>query len=340
MTDKILSVVMANYNHARFLPVSLAAIFGQTRVADEVLVVDDGSTDDSVAVIESFAARHSSLRLLRQPHNMGLAAAVNRGFAEATGRYVVIPGADDKVLPRFFERSLDVLLRNPQAGMSSALARMLSPEGEDLGPYASAIVSREPRYMPPEEVQSTFIRLGNWIVTHTSVFRRDAVLALGGWDPELRAAGDGLLNFAISARYGACFIPEELASWRKMNDSLSMAQAADVGASLESVELLASKLARAPLDGRLTEAYFKAYWRRAVAAIVYEASRRNPYDHEGTRLALGRIKDPGTLDRLLAGCLGSRKLGRWATKLWLFVHQPARTSIAWRRLYRAVGLKA
>src|SRR5258707_12471256 len=67
-----LSVVLPNYNHARFIGRALAALLGQERAADEIIVIDDGSTDDSVAVIERIAAAAPTIRLLRSPSNAAL----------------------------------------------------------------------------------------------------------------------------------------------------------------------------------------------------------------------------------------------------------------------------
>jgi glycosyltransferase involved in cell wall biosynthesis len=74
------AIVLSNYNHARYLPESLAAICGQTRPAGEILIIDDGSTDDSVAVIEDFARREPAIRVLRNERNLGLQASIARAL--------------------------------------------------------------------------------------------------------------------------------------------------------------------------------------------------------------------------------------------------------------------
>ena len=70
------AVVLCNYNHARYLPDSLGHICSQTRPADQILVIDDGSTDDSWDIIQGFARDHSNLQAHANGRNLGLEASI------------------------------------------------------------------------------------------------------------------------------------------------------------------------------------------------------------------------------------------------------------------------
>src|ERR1700739_2587645 len=74
-----LSVILPNYNHAKLIPRALRAFLNQTPPAREIIVIDDGSTDDSVKVIEEFAQCHHSIRFVRHATNRGIIAAVQSG---------------------------------------------------------------------------------------------------------------------------------------------------------------------------------------------------------------------------------------------------------------------
>ena len=74
------SVLLCNYNDARYLPHSLSAICTQTRLPEEVIVLDDGSTDNSLEIIESFAERHPFVRVLKNETNRGLLYSINRAL--------------------------------------------------------------------------------------------------------------------------------------------------------------------------------------------------------------------------------------------------------------------
>jgi len=98
--DPSISVVIPCYNGARFLAETLRTVFSQTRPPEEILVVDDGSTDDSAAVAERFG---SPVRVLRQA-NRGESAARNRGIEESRGEWIAFLDADDVWAPKKLER--------------------------------------------------------------------------------------------------------------------------------------------------------------------------------------------------------------------------------------------
>src|ERR1043166_952802 len=104
-----LSVIVPNYNHGHYLPVCLQSILDQSWPADEIIVIDDGSTDNSVEVIEGFARRHSNIRFYRNLENLGVVATINRAFSLVNGEFVFGSAADDHILPGLFEKSLRLL---------------------------------------------------------------------------------------------------------------------------------------------------------------------------------------------------------------------------------------
>ena len=118
MIGDSLSVIMPNFNDGRLISRALTAVLEQSRRPTEVIVVDDGSTDGSVATIEAFVQRDPIVKLIRHERNLGLMAAIQRGFEESRGDYVYFPAADDYILPGFFEKSLRMLAGHPQAGLS------------------------------------------------------------------------------------------------------------------------------------------------------------------------------------------------------------------------------
>jgi glycosyltransferase involved in cell wall biosynthesis len=117
---------MPVYNGAAFLDAALNSILGQASADFEVLVIDDGSTDDSA--IRVAARRDARIRLLRQPENLGLVAALNRGLDEALGEYVARMDADDVSLPQRFARQLAFLDSHPEVGVCGSWMEAFSPD--------------------------------------------------------------------------------------------------------------------------------------------------------------------------------------------------------------------
>src|ERR1700685_2382100 len=112
-----LSVVLPNYNHATLIGRALQALMAQERAPDEIIVIDDASTDDSIAVIERFPAGVPSINVLRNPGNLGVIATLERGLRAARGTPVYFAAADDFVLPGFFETALRRLDANRDLGL-------------------------------------------------------------------------------------------------------------------------------------------------------------------------------------------------------------------------------
>jgi glycosyltransferase involved in cell wall biosynthesis len=131
------TVVIPCCNSAAFVGETLASVIAQTLPDVEVVVVDDGSTDDTVAVVEAAMAAHPSgrMRLVRQ-QNAGTAAARNRGIALARGRYILPLDADDLIAPTMLEECAALLDADP--GLA-----LVYPDREDFGDLAGVRVAGE-----------------------------------------------------------------------------------------------------------------------------------------------------------------------------------------------------
>ena len=84
MPSTDLSLILTNYNHARYLPQSISAVLSQSVRPKEFIILDDASTDDSLQVLEAFAARDPIIRLVRNERNRGVCATIQRGIGLAT----------------------------------------------------------------------------------------------------------------------------------------------------------------------------------------------------------------------------------------------------------------
>jgi glycosyltransferase involved in cell wall biosynthesis len=216
MKPQTLSVVMPNYNHGHFLGQSLGAILEQSFRPLEVIVVDDASTDDSVEIISRFAARHANLRLLRNNRNRGVCYSIQRGIEASSGEYVYCTSADDFVLPGFFEKSMSLLARHPEAGLCCAHCSTLDGVTEEVHENHYDW-SESPCYFSPQALANLLD--GDIIPGHTAIMKRSALLEAGGVIGELRWHWDWFANLVIAFRQGACFLPETVALLRMRPNS-------------------------------------------------------------------------------------------------------------------------
>lgn len=105
------SVIMPAYNMERFIDQAIRSVMDQTMTDWELLVIDDGSTDDTCAIVERLACQDCRIRLYRNPENLGVAKTRNRGFELSRGEYVALLDSDDLWLPEKLEKQLALAKR-------------------------------------------------------------------------------------------------------------------------------------------------------------------------------------------------------------------------------------
>jgi glycosyltransferase involved in cell wall biosynthesis len=273
MSRPSITVTISNYNHAHFLPDALAAILSQSYPAAEVLIVDDASTDDSIEVIHQFAKVYSNVRLIRNDRNRGAVHNAQVLFGLATGDYIYSTASDDRVLPGFFEKSIAVLAQFPNAGLCfSDPATFVETHGP-IRDNRMELASK-PRYFEPQELLSMLRRRSVEIAGHTSLMKRKLFLECGGLIPSLKWHCDWFGLWVLAFRYGACYVPEPLATLRVLPQSYSASGRRNQGQQIEIVtEML--RLLRGPYKD--VAPMFKAgglFWTFKTAAIY--AALSNP----------------------------------------------------------------
>jgi glycosyltransferase involved in cell wall biosynthesis len=273
------SVVVPNYNHGRFLTQCLAAIEAQTVKPYEVLLIDDASTDDSLDVIDRFAARLPRFRLVRHLANQGVIASMNEGLRLASGTHVLFAAADDWIEPELIALSTRCLDRYPEAGICSALTRLANEDGVVTGPFRTPVPRWTVGYVTPAKAVRHLTRDDTWFNGNTSIINRAAAIDMGGYRSELASFCDGFLNANLAWRYGACFIPRFLAVWRRLETGY--AASANVDASLLLGILGAMQRdVRTSTSRSIPEEYFERWLARwqfsaARAAIAPGAGERS-----------------------------------------------------------------
>src|SRR4051812_49014809 len=120
MSQPNVTLVVPNYNHAHYLPESLGSIAAQTRPPDRVLIIDDCSSDDSIAVISRILAEHPSWQLIRHETNQGVVRGQNEALALAETDWIGYLGADDALHPAYLQKALAAAESSPEAGLICA----------------------------------------------------------------------------------------------------------------------------------------------------------------------------------------------------------------------------
>jgi glycosyltransferase involved in cell wall biosynthesis len=202
-----LSVVIANYNHGIFLPTSLEAFRAQTKQPIEIIVVDDASTDNSLDVLANFKERMPNLKIIRLEKNQGVEGAFNTGIAAATGDFVYLAGADDRVAPRLVEATLSILDAHPKAGLCCGIGAYLEESDRVWRAY---IPCDTPTYYPPKKVADISAHPMFHIASWTISFHRETFLKWGGMQPDLAWNSDWFGAYLCAFEKGLCYVPEVL----------------------------------------------------------------------------------------------------------------------------------
>jgi glycosyltransferase involved in cell wall biosynthesis len=204
-----LSVIMPVWNGERHLREAVESILGQTERNFEFLIIDDGSTDSTVEIIESYP--DPRIRLIRQEHE-GIVVALNRGVREANADWIARMDADDIAYPERFERQFAALRENPDAVLCHTQIHIM---GE------ARYVTPAGRFIRGEALTQLRLCYQSAIVHPTVMFRKDAFLAAGGYLEEERHAEDfGLWGRMV--RNGTVIgIPDPLLDFRVHQGSIS-----------------------------------------------------------------------------------------------------------------------
>lgn len=195
-----ISVIIPTYNGSRFIGETLESVLAQTLQPDEVLVIDDGSTDDTAAIAESFAPR---VRVFRRS-NQHQAAARNFGVQQASSEWISFIDHDDQWEPNKLERQMEELSRQPDADVCYTARVNFVQDGDTF--RRGKIIS-----VPPAQDIQRSLYVNTTFMPGSVLIRRSAYLAAGGFDPKLKLVEDWDLWLRLlhrGTRFAAC--PEPL----------------------------------------------------------------------------------------------------------------------------------
>ncbi|MCW5770146.1 MAG: glycosyltransferase family 2 protein [Rhodospirillaceae bacterium] len=310
----MLSVVLPNFNHAPLLPRALDALLAQERRPDEILIVDDGSTDESRAIITRYAAIDTRIRPLLHAGNRGVLAALATGIDAARGRFLYLAAADDQVLPGFFAEGLALLALHPAAGLLCGEAVIVDgPTGAQRGFRPLVRPLARPGFLDAQAATRLFRRADFLLLTGSSLIRRDFVREMGGLDLAAGSLADSLLTRKIAFTHGLCYLPRPVAVWHRFDDSYSFSTALDAHRLARLLTEIPPKLAADPAFPSWYPAVFARRWRFACGKLI---AMRAPIDRAALLAAAGPTRADRFVLLLLAPLTGIRA-GRLLLLAWL-----------------------
>jgi glycosyltransferase involved in cell wall biosynthesis len=307
------SVVLPVWNAERYLAGAIESVLAQTFTDFELLIVDDGSTDGSAALIRRYRDRR--IRRIENEKNLGVTRSLNLGLELARGRYVARMDADDLCAPERLERQVAFLDAHPGVALVASRARWVDALGAEIGVIDTPADG---------ETLRRRLRRGNWIVHGTVMMRAEAVRALGGYNESMERAEDYDLWLRLSERHQIAALPALLYTWRDHGGSVSRRHLEQQSQIAERAQLAArrrwaSALASAVVAGRVSAArgarrVLELVWEEETAlpvtnrraALAAACARRAPRVH-ASWYSLRNLSTLVRLRRILAACAAGRQ---------------------------------
>jgi len=204
MSAPTFSVLLCNYNYARYLRQCLAGVLRQSCKDFEIVLTDDGSTDGSQEIIREYAAKDARIKPHYFKENQGIMAAIADVSKRARGTYIFSHASDDFIVDEhFFAHALTSFRSHPKTSGFFGLAGLLSVETNKLtGAIGSAPLEG---YVTPEAFYPAFLRGQIFVPGSSSIWRKDLWDAYGGLEPSFGAQTDFVLNHTIPCRHGIVF---------------------------------------------------------------------------------------------------------------------------------------
>jgi len=285
------NVIIPAYNAARYLPIAIESVIAQTFQQWTIVLVNDGSTDNTDEVVAPFLATlGQKLKYIKQPKS-GVSAARNHAMRNSSAEFLAILDADDVWLPCRLEESVACLRTRPTAGMSYGYITRISPEGEPLDTF-----DRRQKHGEGWVAPYLYMRRID-LPSPTITFRRECIDAVGGFDETLTATEDRDLWLRIASRYEVALIPKVLALYRTSPQSATT----DPDRMLKSQLQFIAKhygapgcgmLARRVALGRIYKQRAEALAMRGELAEAFTSSARavafDPFD-------IGNLRTAGSL---------------------------------------------
>ena len=213
------STILPNYNYARFIGETIESVMKQTYTDHELIIVDDGSTDNSIEVISSYEARYPGRIRLVKKANGGLPSARNAALALCRGQFIAFLDSDDLWHEDYLRTMVSFFEQNPDAVAAYANAELFdSDSGRTLGHWFGP---RSFRTAYSGRCADKLFTRGNFIPIVTAMIRREVLDKVGVFDEHYRVGEDWDFWLRVASRFDIHYIDRSLCRIRRHPKNLS-----------------------------------------------------------------------------------------------------------------------
>jgi glycosyltransferase involved in cell wall biosynthesis len=254
------AVIIPTFNHAHFLAEAIASVVAQTRPADEIIVIDSGSSDDPAAVV----ARFPDVRFIRLENRASASIARNIGLRSCTATHVIFLDADDRLLPRAIEVGIRHAAKHKDCAFVYGGFYQVFENTRTRGPDCYIAVQDNSYF---ELLKFNIIGM-----VATALFRRECLIEVGGFDEVLRNSQDYDIFLRLAQRYRFASHPTIIAEYRwhgenASNDPLQMLEAVLFVLDRHEARIVDSDAERSALQ--IGRAHWRAFYTWRMLANAY-----------------------------------------------------------------------
>jgi glycosyltransferase involved in cell wall biosynthesis len=313
------SVILPTYNRATLLGTAIESVLGQSFQDLELIVVDDGSADDTEKLVRRYQDSDARVRYLRQA-NRGISAAMNAGIHAASGQLIARLDSDDLWLPDLLETEVSILEARPEIGLVYSRGQWMD---QDLNPLATTV--GQTLHFPNDTLGSML--WGDATCNITVVARRECFDRAGFFDEALATSEDWDMWLRTAFHYDFVFVDRVLAHVRRHEGNATSAQVPSYAAFLGSRRKVLDKFfSRGDLSPRIARmraiAYRNLYiyegniwvafreWKRALRAFGRAIRAGGNPGGAAARIAWFNVVHP-----ILGRTAGGRNFLRWESNL-------------------------
>jgi glycosyltransferase involved in cell wall biosynthesis len=274
-----LTVLLCNYNHAKHLPKAIEAIMSQSRLPDAFYLLDDGSTDNSMEVINGYVSKYPLIRLFKNPQNLGLMKSFARVLGEAQTDFIYPASADDFILPGFFEKAMALGDKYPKAGV--VIGKVVTKIGPRMPVVDEISTHKEAGFLPAGEWLAHFHANPFSAPSPATLFNREAFIKIGGFRAEMGPMADFFALRALTLRHGGCYVPEPVAVFVPQPASYSNTVINDPEKRLKVIEALIGTMKSAEFAELFPEYYMDRF------EFLLRETWRKGYGPDSGRIVVG-----------------------------------------------------
>ena len=213
-----ISVVTAGYNYAKYITNTIKSVLNQTYEDWEMIIVDDGSTDDSLEIIKSFIQKDSRIKLFTHENNQnkGLTETIKLGIEKAQGEWIVFLESDDSIMPKYMEEKIKIIEKYKDVDFVFNNVSMFGHDHKsviDMKKYVNNLLSNFENLKYPSSLPD-FVSIFEYLTLSLLMVKKESLKNINYSGNNRQAISKNVWNQLYDKNFAGFYINKRLSNWR------------------------------------------------------------------------------------------------------------------------------